>query len=60
MKVRFNLKSFDINTTLKNIVDYQGNVLVTATLECILSLISSKYLYNEFEVEYNSVLTNRQ
>jgi len=49
MKVRFNLKSFDIDTTKKTIVDYQGNELVTATLESILSLISNKYLYNEFE-----------
>ena len=49
MKVRFNLKSFDIDTTKKNITDYQGNELITATLESFLSLISSKYLYNEFE-----------
>lgn len=49
MKVRFDLNYFDIDTTKKTILDYKGNVLVTATLENILSVITSKYLYNEFE-----------
>jgi hypothetical protein len=49
MKVRFDLNYFDIDTTKKTIMDYKGNVLVTATLENILSVITCKYIYNEFE-----------
>lgn len=49
MKIRFDLNCFDIDTKQKRTTDYQGNELVTATLESILSLITSKYLYNEFE-----------
>lgn len=54
MKIRFNLISFGIDTSQKRISDNQGQILVTATLESILSLITSKYLYNIYEtVEIN-------
>lgn len=49
MNIRYNLNSFDIDTSAKKLTDTQGNSLITATLENILSLITGKYLYNEFE-----------
>ena len=49
MKVKFDLSVFNIDTTKKEFNDYQGNTLVTVTLESILSFITKKYLFNEFE-----------
>jgi len=49
MKVRYNLNFFDIDTSKKTIMDYEGNELKTSTIESILSLFSNKYLYNEYE-----------
>jgi hypothetical protein len=49
MNVRYNLNSFDIDTNQKEFTDTEGNRLITTTLENILSLITGKYLYNEFE-----------
>jgi len=54
MKIKFNLISFGIDTSQKRIIDNKGLILVTSTLESILSLIASKYLYNKYEtVEIN-------
>ena len=49
MKIRFNLSRFGIDTTQKRITNSQGQVLITATLESILSLIARRYIYDEYK-----------
>lgn len=52
MKVKFDLNSFDIDTSQKNFTDGKGNSLITSTLETIISFITVRYFYNEFETIY--------
>lgn len=49
MKVKYNLKSFGIDTSLKQLKDCNGNPLSSRTLETILSFITSKYYYSNQE-----------
>jgi len=49
MKIKFNLQSFGVDVTKKEFTDESGNILSTNILQSILSLITSKYVYNEYE-----------
>lgn len=49
MKVRFNLKSFGVDTSKKEFTDRDENVLSISILESILSLITNLYVYNKYE-----------
>lgn len=56
MNVKYNLKSFGVDTSLKQLTDCMGNKLSRRTLETILSFITSKYYYSEQE----SVMINHK
>jgi hypothetical protein len=45
MKIKFNLNSFTIDTTQREFTDKNGKILLTSTLESMLSLITIKYYY---------------